>query len=65
MHVSATDDLGHQHAAIPASCWALPEHEGFGDLWLWPPLDPRARRLRFTVSTPWEAAWTEITLPER
>jgi len=62
MNVRATDDLGHQHHAVPASYWALPEHEGSGDLWLWPPLHPSASMLRLTVSTPWEAAWTEVSL---
>ncbi len=31
-------------------------------MWLYPPLDPAVRLLRFTVSTPWEAAWTELAL---
>ena len=61
-HVTATDDLGHQHVTVPASYWALPDHEGSGDLWLWPPLDPSASALRLTVSTPWEAAWTDVPL---
>jgi hypothetical protein len=60
--VTATDDLGHQHYTVPSTYWALPDHEGAGDLWLWPPLDPSASTLRCTVSTPWEAAWTEVRL---
>ena len=60
--VTATDDLGHQYRTVPATYWALPDHEGSGDLWLWPPLDPSASTLRLTVSTPWEAAWTEVPL---
>ncbi|MGA2529770.1 MAG: hypothetical protein ABSG36_11475 [Acidimicrobiales bacterium] len=60
--VTASDDLGHQHHTVPATYWALPDHEGSGDLWLWPPLDPSASTLRLTVSTPWEAAWTEVPL---
>lgn len=62
MDLYATDDLGYKHYAVGASYWATPDHEGFGDRWLWPPLDPRARRLRFTLSTPWEAAWAEVEL---
>jgi hypothetical protein len=65
VHLYATDDLGHKHYAIPASYWAVPDHEGYGDRWMWPPLDPKVSSLRFTVSTPWEAAWSEVDLRER
>jgi hypothetical protein len=60
--IDATDDLGHQHQTVPATRWWY-DHQGIGDLWLWPPLEPAARALRLTVSTPWEAAWIEIPLP--
>jgi hypothetical protein len=61
-HCYVTDDLGYNHYAVPACYWATPDHEGFGDRWLRPPLDARARRLRFTLSTPWEAPWAEVEL---
>ncbi len=60
--VQAADDLGQQHQAVPATHRWFPEHEGMGDMWLFPPLDPAVRLLRLTVSTPWEAAWTELAL---
>src|SRR5579875_377399 len=59
--IEAVDDLGHLHQTVPASYWSNPGHEGAGDLWLWPPLEPDACSLRLTVSTPWETAWTEVT----
>jgi hypothetical protein len=61
--VHATDDVGHRYRTTPATRWWRSDHEGIGDLWLWPPLDPSARTLRLTVTTPWEAAWTDIPLP--
>ena len=60
--IRASDDLGQQHCAIAATYRRSPDHEGTEDMWLWPPLDPAARQLRLTVSTPWEAAWVEIPL---
>ena len=56
----AIDDVGRRYESTMASHRAMRDHEGSGDLWLWPPLDPAANRLRFVFTTPWEVAWTEI-----
>ena len=62
--LSATDDLGLQHHAIPATYWRAHNGEGLSDWWLWPPLDPGVRRLRLEATTPWEAAWTDIDIQQ-
>lgn len=61
--IDAVDDLGHPHRTIPARSWSRPDHEGVGDLWIWPPLEPAAHSLHLAVSTPWETAWTDLALP--
>lgn len=60
--VDAVDDLGHPHRPVPARSWSDSGHEGVGDFWLWPPLEPAVHSLRLTVDTPWETAWTEVAL---
>ena len=61
--VLVTDDLGREHDAVPARFWRGGAGAGWGDFVLWPPVSPLARRLRLQVSTLWEAAWVEVTLP--
>ena len=56
-------DLSCTDQGIPATHWRTREGEGLGDLWLWPPLDPAVRRLRLEITTPWEAAWTDVDIP--
>ena len=40
-------------------------HEGSGAFRFWPPVSPKAKQLRVTVSTLWEAAWALIDIPGR
>jgi hypothetical protein len=61
--VRATDDAGDEHEGIAGAGQVSPGHEGSGDFWFWPPVDPARKSIRVTVSTLWEAAWAEIELP--
>jgi hypothetical protein len=61
--VRAIDDAGNEHEGIAGGGQVSPGHEGSGEFWFWPPVDPARKSLRVTVSTLWEAAWAEIELP--
>lgn len=61
--VRAVDDTGGEHDGVPGSGGGWPE--GCGEFWLWPPVDPAAKRIRVIVSTLWEAAWADIGIPGR
>jgi hypothetical protein len=64
--VTATDDTGAEYAGSLSRCSvSVATLEGNGTFWLWPPVDPRARQLRVTVSTLWEAAWALLDIPGR
>ena len=64
--VTATDDTGAEYAGSLSRCSVtIDTLEGSGTFWLWPPVDPRARLLRVTVSTLWEAAWALLDIPGR
>ena len=63
--VTAVDDTGAEHEGGPGNSSGSPAHEGSGTFWFWPPVDPRARQLRVTVSTLWEAAWALVDIPGR
>jgi hypothetical protein len=64
--VTATDDTGAEYAGSLSRCSvSIDTLEGSGTFWLWPPVDPRARQLRVTVSTLWEAAWALVDIPGR
>ena len=67
--VTATDDTGDTGAEYQGSLSrcsvSVATLEGSGTFWLWPPVDPRARHLRITVSTLWEAAWALLDIPGR
>jgi hypothetical protein len=63
--VTAVDDTGMEHEGGPGNGGGSPTHEGSGLFWFWPPVGPRARQLRVTVSTLWEAAWALIDIPGR
>ena len=64
--VTATDDTGAEYAGSLSRCSvSIDTLEGGGTFWLWPPVDPRARQLRVTVSTLWEAAWALLDIPGR
>jgi hypothetical protein len=60
--IRVTDNLDSEHEATSATYWRGQSGEGWGDLVLWPPLNPKVQRLRFQVNTLWEAAWVEIEL---
>jgi hypothetical protein len=38
---------------------------GSGSAWFWPPVRPRTRQLRVTVSTVWEGARALVGIPGR
>jgi hypothetical protein len=59
------DDTGADHEGGFTSESGSLAHEGHGTFWFWPPVDPRAKQLRVTVSTLWEAAWALIDIPGR
>jgi hypothetical protein len=63
--VTAVDDTGVEHQGGPAGESGSPGCEGSGAFWFWPPVGPRAKQLRVTVSTLWEAAWALIDIPAR
>jgi hypothetical protein len=64
--VTATDDTGAEYEGSLSRCSvSIATLEGSGTFWLWPPVDPRARQLRVTVSTLWEAAWALLDIPGR
>jgi len=64
--VTATDDTGAEYTGSLSRCSvSIDTLEGSGTFWLWPPVDPRARQLRVTVSTLWEAAWALLDIPGR
>ena len=54
---------GTSTRACPATGRVSPGHEGSGNFWFWPPVDPGRKSLRVIVSTLWEAAWADIELP--
>jgi len=61
--VRATDDAGNEHAGMPSGWHGLPDHDGSGNFWFWPPVHPARKSIRVTVSTLWEAAWADVELP--
>jgi hypothetical protein len=61
--VRATDDAGAEHRGIPGDGGGRPE--GSRAFWFWPPVPLSVKRIRVTVSTLWEAAWTELDIPGR
>jgi hypothetical protein len=61
--VRAVDDTGAEHEGVSGAGGGSPE--GSWEFWFWPPLAPAARQIRVTVSTLWEAAWVEISIPGR
>jgi hypothetical protein len=63
--VTAVDDTGVEHAGGPGHGSGSPAHESSFAFWFWPPVDARARQLRVTVSTLWEAAWALVDIPGR
>jgi len=63
--VTAVDDTGAAHEGGPHNGSVSAAHEGSGAFWFWPPVGPRARQLRVTVSTLWEAAWALVEIPGR
>ena len=63
--VTAVDDTGLEHQAMPDSASFSPACDGTGSFWLWPPVPMQAKQLRVTVSTLWEAAWADISIPGR
>jgi hypothetical protein len=63
--VTAVDDTGVEHEGGRGNWTGSPAHEGSGTFWFWPPVGPRARQLRVTVSTLWEAAWALVDIPGR
>jgi hypothetical protein len=63
--VTAVDDAGVEHEGGRGNWTGSQAHEGSGTFWFWPPVGPRARQLRVTVSTLWEAAWALVDIPGR
>jgi hypothetical protein len=63
--VTAMDDTGGEHEGGRGNWTGSFAHEGSGTFWFWPPVGPRAKQLRVTVSTLWEAAWALIDIPGR
>lgn len=63
--VTAVDDTGVEHEAMPDSGSFSPAHDGTSSFWFWPPVPTQAKQLRVTVSTLWEAAWADIDIPGR
>jgi hypothetical protein len=63
--VTAVDDTGAEHEGHPGNSSQTPTYEASGTFWFWPPVGPRAKQLRVTVSTLWEAAWALIDIPGR
>jgi hypothetical protein len=62
--VTATDDVGAEYEGSLRRCSvSVATLEGSGTFWLWPPVNPRVRQLRVTVSTLWEAAWALLDIP--
>ena len=61
--VRAVDDAGHEHEGMPGDWQGFPGGEGHGSFWFWPPVPQNRESIRVTVSTLWEAAWTDIELP--
>jgi hypothetical protein len=63
--VTAVDDTGVEHEGGLGHGTGSPGHEGTVTFWFWPPVSPRARQLRVTVSTLREAAWALVDIPGR
>jgi hypothetical protein len=63
--VTAADDTGAEYEGVLGNGSWSPGHEGSIAFWFSPPVDPRARQLRVTVSTLWEAAWALVDIPGR
>jgi hypothetical protein len=63
--VTAVDDTGAQYEGEPGHGSGSPGHEGSVAFWFSPPVGSRARQLRVTVSTLWEAAWALVDIPGR
>ncbi|HEY2268151.1 MAG TPA: hypothetical protein VGI96_36425 [Streptosporangiaceae bacterium] len=63
--VTAIDDTGVEYEGEPGNGSWSPGHEGSIAFWFSPPVGPRAKQLRVTVSTLWEAAWALIDIPGR
>jgi hypothetical protein len=60
--VTAVGDTGVEYEGHPGNSSESPAHEGNDAFWFWPPVAPRARQLRVTVSTLREAAWALIDI---
>lgn len=63
--VRAVDDAGNEHHGMPGDWQGSRDHQGTGSFWFWPPVPLGRKGMRLTVSTLWEAAWTDIELPAR
>jgi hypothetical protein len=63
--ITAVDDTGAEYEGADGDGAGFPGHEGIGAFWFSPPVGARARQLRVTVSTLWEAAWALVDIPGR
>lgn len=59
----ADDDHGNGYDGILAGFAQGTDLEGKGTFWLWPPVADDARSLTITVSTLWEGARVQVSLP--
>jgi hypothetical protein len=59
----ADDDHGNGYDGILAGFAQGSDLEGKGTFWLWPPVADDARSLTITVSTLWEGARVQVSLP--
>jgi hypothetical protein len=60
----AEDDHGNGYEGVLAGFGPGSGLEGKGTFWLWPPVGDDARSLTITVSTLWEGARLQVTLPQ-
>ena len=61
--VRAIDDAGNEYTGMPGDWRGFPENEGTGSFFFWPPVPTARKSMQVTVSTLWEAAWSELELP--
>jgi hypothetical protein len=61
--VGAEDDHGGSYEGVLTDFGQGSGLEGKGTFWLWPPVADDARSLTITVSTLWEGARVQVTLP--
>jgi hypothetical protein len=59
----AEDDHGNGYEGVLAGFGQGSGLEAKGTFWLWPPVADDARSLTITVSTLWEGARLQVTLP--